>query len=248
MKILSMGNFLSNLSILPSIEKMLKKEKVDVIVFTGNILSAGHIYNEYLNSKKNKKRPKKHLDFIKQEIQNNKNIIFQFLKVMETSNCPTIIIPGEFDIPLDIYKTTFYKLKENIFNLNLKSLNLYNFIFLGCGGKIVKNDADKEIFFRLSFPFNEVKYKLRRHKYIINDKILITHTPPYSNKNLNINNHFTNELLKEFSPVILITSTTSSPSIDFIDKTWIIESGNLDKNTYTIFNYKTSSFLTKSFT
>jgi len=249
MKIFVISNFLAHLEILDKVQHLIKKVIPDIIIFTGNIVLPGERRKEWELSQSTGKRARRNLDKIVKEIENNRNIVHQFLTTLSLTGVPSLFIPGKNDAPLYEISKELESFDTIIQNIHQAKTERDGFLFLGYGGGIFSTISDdiSENYFVNIYTYNMLKYKLRRFKFSLLPKILVFHscpTLPMFNNN-NVQHEICgdlNSVFNYFSPDILITSGVSNPDIDFLENCWVINPGSLALGNACIFDTKKHDF------
>ncbi|MDD5091235.1 MAG: hypothetical protein PHQ23_09980, partial [Candidatus Wallbacteria bacterium] len=167
---------------------------------------------------------------------------------------PVLAIPGEFDSPLSMYESSFCGIQPFVKNLHQAKFDSDEFSFFGYGGRIIESDdITPEEYFVVQYPYNMLKYKFRKFKYSLSDKIIVLGTPPtISDSAISDVEHYCcrniSELAVEIKPKIIICKGfDSNGGIDFVQNAWLIQAGHLCLNNFVTFDTTTQEFIRGKF-
>lgn len=238
MKIISISDFHGNVDVLGSLLIKIRKEKTDLIVFSGDIVKGGTRGDEWLSAKKENRPPKKD----KKEIIDEKSKDSEFYKLFYLSlielEVPICTVPGNMDAPKERY---FDQLKvlniENSF-IHIVHSGLWEndkFCVMGFGGEITRNENER--FFVLQYIDKEFEDYWKKFIGFESKKIkvFITHTPPVGKVGLEGNFHrgndAINKMLKEMKPDFLFCGHAhEAQAYEYIGNTLAVNPGALKKN------------------
>lgn len=207
MKILAISDFHGESGLMDNLVVKIKENSPDLIVFTGDVVKGHARGDEWLSAQKEGREPLQDKD----EIQNEKNEDFklydEFYDKLHTLNIPVLCIPGNMDSPEDRFfsyllgkymRTNIKVAQENIFEKD-------GYLISGMGGEITINS--KEDFFVLQYPEYDAKFALRRFKYAPQKKVLLLHSPPKGQLDLDKGKHKSdntvNKLIRDVNPEIV---------------------------------------------
>ncbi|MDD2716968.1 MAG: hypothetical protein PHW04_13845 [Candidatus Wallbacteria bacterium] len=254
MRLYIASDFQCSLGQLDKLSKSIKKTRPDLLIFCGNILVPGIMFQEWETAIREGRRARRNLPTIKEEIERGKNIFFQFFKTLSLTGVPGLIVPGDSDAPLQYLQDILKNFQPNLLYLHQDKIDWDNYMFLGYGGKIVENEGFvSEEHFAVYYPFSMLRYKFRKFKYSMYPKVFILNTPPFSNLDLDRSEQHTgcksiNDLIVEFSPFLLLSgSANSRQGIDFVHNTWVINPGSMKDGKFSLFDLENSEYYAESF-
>jgi Icc-related predicted phosphoesterase len=242
MLIFSISDFHGALEILDKLRKKIKEIQPDVITFTGDVVKGYKRGDEWLNAKKESREPRRDLPEIEAEKEEDFDLYKKFYHALNKLKIPVMTINGNMDAPESRLFDVI--LNEKFEFINLIQENPYlleNFIFAGCGGEITLKE--REDFFVLQFPKEEVKFSLSRLKKIKGgdkEKILLFHSPPIGKiVDLDEGKHkgskAVNELIQAIKPgIVFCGHAHKAQGKEKISKALVINPGALKYGNYAL--------------
>lgn len=241
MKIFAISDLHGKIEVLSSLEEVIKKEKPDTVVFTGDIVKGKARGDEWLIAEKEGRIPRRDLSEILKSEAEDISVYHSFYQVFKKINVPLIFVPGNMDAPERFYFKT--ALTEEMVGSSLylvhHSFSIYDkdYVFAGFGGEIT---ADKrEDFFVLQYPSWEAKYGLDFTRQLFQKKIFLFHTPPVGKVDfeagIHRGNEFVNQLIKTYNPVAAFCGHAhKAQAYEYIGDTLVVNPGAMKDGNYSI--------------
>ena len=230
MKILAISDYHGAEEYIQPLNETAIKEKIDIIVFSGDIVKGTARGTEWLTAKKEGRKPNQDKENIKTEKDEDLALYRNFYENI-LKEIPMLVVPGNMDAPEKRYFSVTLNLNAN--NIHPIHGELYyseDYVFSGFGGEITEDI--EESFFVLQYPGAVAKHTLKKLKYIRKQKILILHSPPISKigqeGDLIFGSKTVNELISEIKPKILFCGHAhKAQGKDTIENTLCVNPGPL---------------------
>ena len=206
MRILAISDLHGDKEVLPKLLEFTKKNKFDLLIFTGDILRWKAKCTEWAEARAQKREPQRDREDIKQEIRENLQYYHVFYDYLRIIGLPSFLIPGNTDAPFGQYMRVC--LCESAVGENQKLVHHSvvffgdDFIIAGFGGEVT--EQQREDYFVLQFPRWEVEHGLGIVEHLQKTKILLFHTPPVGELDLDEGKHkgsqVINDLIEKLKP------------------------------------------------
>lgn len=177
MRILAISDVHGSTDLLERLAERSRRERPDVVVFSGDIVRGYARGNEWLAAQGTYRVPNRGKPESLEEEAEDLQLYREFYEATDSLGVPVLVIPGNMDAP----EPRFFSVALNQIlsspNIHLAQENLVKIgLWLFCGfGGITEDEREK--FFVLRYPRWEVEFALRWLRYAEVNLVLLFHTP-----------------------------------------------------------------------
>jgi len=222
----------------PLLEDALEDQRLDLIVFTGDILASEEREEEWQRVLSTGKQPRK-----KQEVGEEDDVIDElayreFFVNLTGFGVPVVFVPGHIDAPTARLAEAIRGFPE-VHNVETTPFNAADYTFLGRGGAVGPCDADERF-----YSSQEKTFRKHFAKELDSDPaktILVVHTPPVSrvdvepNTNSHLGSQVINEVIDKLQPAFCLCGHVhSAPGQERMGSTLVVNPGAMFRGRYAI--------------
>ncbi len=240
MKIALFADYHGGNRVWPLLEDALEDQRLDLIVFAGDILDSAEREAEWQKVRSTGKAPRKPKAESEQDGVIDELVYREFFINLTGFGVPIVFVPGHLDAPTARLNETV-KGFTNAHNVQEKSFEMAGYTFIGWGGAVGPVDTDYEF-----YCSKERAFKKRLSSGFDRDPartILLVHTPPISMVDLDpaVNDHVgakvINEVIEKHQPAFCFCGHAhGTPGQDSIGPTVVVNPGPMFRGRYALIN------------
>lgn len=243
MQILVTANLRGEIDNLLSLIKRSTQFSLDAVCFCGNIVRGRARWEEWDQAKRTGRIPNRNRTEILEEALEDLKLYKQFCNLIDSLGIPVLVIPGNLDAPEERYflfmqQTAFQS--DNVVLMHENMVKLESYLFTGFGGELTRDE--KEDYFVLEYPRQEVLFGTRRMRFLNPPRILMFYSPPVSKLDREQGTHkgseLVNEIIESVAPSFLFCGGSSEPGLEEIGRTVVVNPGSLADGHFAVVNTK----------
>ncbi len=241
MKILAISDLHGDLTKLDMLERVLKDERPDLVIFAGDIVKGKRRGDEWLAALREGRSPDRNLEGLAEEIEEDVKTIETFLDRFAQWNVPLAYVPGNMDSPKEHF--LFAAASAETAHPFVRCVHRGSWIFnnryaiYGFGGDI--SPDEHEDFFQFISPRWEADYQLKFAAEHDQPLILVFHVPPRAIARENLKDavgpEVVHELIKTHRPMLAVVGHLHDVQAHTkIGNSLVVCQGALKKDKYAI--------------
>lgn len=244
MRILAITDLRGATERVPQILDVARREKVNAVIFAGNIVGEDVRIEAFRTGEISKLTPGLLHELEEADVEAYE----AFFDQMGTLDVPVIVVPGFLDAPERLYLQAALNHETVAPNVHMVHrsfvpLASYNLVAAGFGGAI--SDDVRETRLALVYPAWEAEFALDYLRHFEQDPLLVFHTPPrYGNIDLEKGRHIGHErvthIIKMYKPrYVIVGSALDGQGVETIGTSLVINPGPLCEGHYAILDTST---------
>ena len=180
MRILALSDLHEEFAYLDRLPEVVEQERIDAVVFAGNVLRAEARRREWARAQQEGRRPSMEALEVAREREDDARSFDRFLEVLSRLEVPVYLIPGENDAPerfflQAVFNSEIVSPKVHMVHRSFAPLGS-EYVVAGFGGAITDGEREHEFFLR--YPGWEAEFSLEFLQHLDQERILVFHTPP----------------------------------------------------------------------